>query len=155
MTVATTSGTQMAIAVGKPPTIDQAGFEDASLTYVNVAEITDLGEIGGEFQATTYDPIGNRITQTLKGQYSPNSQALSLGQDLTDAGQVILKTAVTVGSATVDTQHSVRHTLKDGTIVYYYGLPMSYSMGFGDANQVTMATTAIAANSIDVIVAAA
>ena len=97
MTVAATAGTQVAIAVGKPATVDQAGFEAPALTYVDIAEITDVGEIGGEFQAVTYDPVGARITQTLKGQYSPNSQALSLGMDLTDAGQILLKNAVTVG----------------------------------------------------------
>ena len=125
-----------------------------ALTYVDIAEITDVGEIGGEFQAVTYDPVGARITQTLKGQYSPNSQALSLGMDLTDAGQILLKNAVTVGHADVDKQHSVRTTLKDGTVIYYYGLPMSFNMSFGDANQVTAATVAIAANSVDVKVVA-
>ena len=154
MTVATTAGTKLFLAVGKPASVDQAGFENVALTYVEVAETTDLSEIGGEYQAVTYDPIGNRITQTLKGQYSPNSQAISLGMDLTDAGQQILLDANTVGSATEDTQNSVKHLLKDGTIIYYYGLPMSFSMGFGDANQVTAATTAIAANSINVIVPA-
>ena len=33
MSVATTAGTKLYLAVGKPATIDQAGFEDASLTY--------------------------------------------------------------------------------------------------------------------------
>tara|TARA_R110000851_G_scaffold298232_1_gene453711 strand:- start:2 stop:460 length:459 start_codon:yes stop_codon:yes gene_type:complete len=152
MSVATTAGTKLYLAVGKPATIDQAGFEDAALTYVEISETTDLSEIGGEYQAVTYDPIGNRITQTLKGQYSPNSQAISLGMDLTDTGQQMLVTATTVGSATEDTEHSVKHLLKDGTKVYYYGQVMSFSMGFGDANQVTAATTAIAANSINVVV---
>jgi len=152
MSVATTAGTKLYLAVGKPATIDQAGFEDVSLTYVEISETTDLSEIGGEYQAVTYDPIGNRITQTLKGQYSPNSQAISLGMDLTDTGQQMLVTATTVGSATEDTEHSVKHLLKDGTKVYYYGQVMSFSMGFGDANQVTAATTAIAANSINVVV---
>ena len=152
MSVATTAGTKLYLAVGKPATIDQAGFEDASLTYVEISETTDLSEIGGEYQAVTYDPIGNRITQTLKGQYSPNSQAISLGMDLTDTGQQMLVTATTVGSASEDTEHSVKHLLKDGTKVYYYGQVMSFSMGFGDANQVTAATTAIAANSINVVV---
>ena len=152
MSVATTAGTKLYLAVGKPATIDQAGFEDASLTYVEISETTDLSEIGGEYQAVTYDPIGNRITQTLKGQYSPNSQAISLGMDLTDNGQQMLVTATTVGSVTEDTEHSVKHLLKDGTKVYYYGQVMSFSMGFGDANQVTAATTAIAANSINVVV---
>ena len=72
--------------------------------------------------------------------------------DLTDNGQQMLVTATTVGSVTEDTEHSVKHLLKDGTKVYYYGQVMSFSMGFGDANQVTAATTAIAANSINVVV---
>ena len=139
--VQTTAGTTFAVVSGIPATYDSAGF--AALSWVSVGEVTNMGDIGPEFTLVTYDAIGNRITKKLKGQVDMGSQSIEVGRDGTDAGQVILKAAVTVGSASEDSVHSFRVTYKDASIEYYTGLPMSYSTSLGDANQVTSASIAI------------
>ena len=152
MTVATTAGTQLAVFAGTPATYDQAGF--AALAWVTVGEVTNMGDIGPEATLVTYDSIGDRVTKKLKGQINMGSQSVELGQDLSDAGQTILKSAVTLSSGTIDTIHSFRITYKDGALDYYTGLPLSYATSLGDANQVTSASTVIEIDNEIVPVAA-
>lgn len=152
MTVATTAGTELAVFAGPPPTYDAGGF--AGLSWVTVSEVTNMGDIGPEAVLVTYDDIGNRVTKKLKGQINMGSQSVELGQDLSDAGQTILKAAVTLSSGTIDTIHSFRITYKDGSIDYYTGLPLSYATSLGDANQVTAASTVIEIDNEIVPVAA-
>ena len=139
--VQTTAGTKWHVLAGAPATYTIAGFE--ALTLVEVGEITNLGDIGPEFTLVTYDALGNRITKKLKGQVDMGSQSTEVGRDITDAGQAILKAAVTIGSASVDQIHSFGIEYKDGSFDYYTGLPMSYSTSLGDANQVTAAAVAV------------
>ena len=141
MSVETTAGTELAVFAGEPATYDQAGFD--LLAWVTVGEVTNMGDIGPEATLVTYDSIGDRITKKLKGQINMGSQSVELGQDLADAGQTILKAAVTLSSGTIDTIHSFRVTYKDGSLDYYTGLPLSYATSLGDANQVTAASTVV------------
>jgi len=141
MSVETTAGTEFAVFAGVPATYDAAGF--AALSWVTIAEVTNMGDVGPEATLVTYDAIGNRVTKKLKGQINMGSQSIDLGQDLTDAGQAILKAAVTLSSGSIDQIHSFRITYKTGDIDYYTGLPLSYVTGLGDANQVTAASTVI------------
>ena len=150
--VQTTAGTTFAVVADSPATYDAAGF--LALTWVDVGEVTNMGDIGPEFTLVTYDAIGERITKKLKGQVDMGSQSVELGRDILDAGQVVLKTAVTIGGGTIDTTHSFRITYKDGSIEYYTGLPLSYSTSLGDANQVTAASVAIEIDNAIVEVAA-
>ena len=143
--VATTAGTTLAVSAAEPATYDAAGF--AALTWTPVGEVTNMGDIGPEATLVTYDSIGDRVTKKLKGQINMGSQSLELGQDLTDAGQIILKAAVTLSSGTIDTIHSFRITYKSGDIDYYTGLPLSYATSLGDANQVTSASTVVEINN--------
>ena len=144
MSVATSSGTKLYVAAEKPATYDKAGFD--AITWTEVGEVVDLGEIGPEFELVTYDALGNRVTQKLKGQVNMGSQAAELGKDVADAGQTILKASVTLSSLTVDSVHSFKVEFKDTTYDCYTGLPMSYTTNIGAANNVTGATTAIEVN---------
>jgi hypothetical protein len=59
--------------------------------YVEVGEITDLGEYGPTFEEITHKPIKSFTTYKFTGAKDYGQLALQLGQDLEDAGQEILR----------------------------------------------------------------
>ena len=137
----TSAGTLFYVSIAQPATEDVAGYE--ALTWVAIGTSTNLGEIGPNYELTTYDVHGNRVTQKLKGQVNMGSQAIELVRVLDDAGQTVLRNAVTIGSATEDSKHSFKSAYKDGDIEYYQGLPISYRSTIGGPNDMITAAAAI------------
>lgn len=139
--IQTSAGTVFYVSAAEPATYDEIGFD--ALTWTIVGEVTNLGSVGPNYELVTYDPLGNRVTKKLKGQVNMGSQSVELGRKLDDAGQVILKSAVTIDSATEDSIHSFRIDYKDGDQQFYTGLPMSYASNVGAANDIVSASVAI------------
>ena len=84
-----------------------------------------MGVIGADGNLITVQTIGNRLDRKLKGSINAGSQSLELNKDISNAGQVILKQASKIGSATVDTNISFKIQYKDGTLDFYQALVMS------------------------------
>lgn len=61
----TSAGTTLKISASLPATYDSAGF--SILSYTTVAEITDMGEFGKEFNLVTHNPVNDRKTYKFKG----------------------------------------------------------------------------------------
>ncbi len=59
-------------------------------TYVNVANITNLGEFGPQFAVIKFDDLGSGLTQKFKGQRDDGKLSLDLGRQSEDAGQAAL-----------------------------------------------------------------
>lgn len=137
----TSAGTIFSVSIAQPATEDVAGYE--ALTWVALGTTTSLGEIGPEYQVTTYDIHGNRVTQKLKGQVNMGSQAVELVRVLNNPAQIIMKNAVTIDSATEDSIHSFKLEYKDGDIQYYQGLPISYRSSIGGPDDMISAAAAI------------
>ena len=152
MSVQSTAGTVLSVSIATPATQDEAGY--SALSYTEVGEVTDLGEYGSDGNLITYQAIGERLDQKLKGSINAGSQSLQLGRDIVDAGQAILKAASTNGSATVDTNLSFKIGYKDGSIDYFQALVMNYVNSLGNSNQVTAANCNIELNTEIVEVAA-
>lgn len=133
MTVQTTAGSTLGIVAAAPATFDVTGYE--ALTFVNIGEITDLGEFGREYALVTHNPIGSRGTQKLKGSFNEGTMTLQLGLDESDAGQDLLQTAVDD-----DASYSFCVTLQDGSKYYFRALAMSFKRQPGSVDQVTAAT---------------
>ena len=79
MSVMTTAGSPFTISAGVPATLDAAGYN--ALTYTVVAEVTDIGEVGREYNLVNHSPIADRKIQKLKGSYNPGSISLQFGRD--------------------------------------------------------------------------
>lgn len=62
-------------------------------SYINVGEVTEIPEFGRVYNAVKYNPLASRGTQKFKGSYDDGSVAVSMGKDLTDAGQAAMVVA--------------------------------------------------------------
>ena len=123
MTVQTNAGTSLEVSIAAPATHDAAGF--AALTFTNVGEIVSTGEKGGAAALVTHSPLDQRTVKKFKGSVNFGSYAVSLGLDLSDAGQVILD-GLAVG-ANIDVVASFKETKQNGDIEYYRAIVMTYT----------------------------
>lgn len=137
-TAKTSAGSFLSISATLPPTYDSAGFTDVSVTWTDVGEITDLGEFGREYNLVTHNPLKDRRTVKRKGSFNDGSVTLQMARDVTDAGQVLLRTAMDD-----DNSYSCRVTFQDATVVYFTAQIMSYRSTIGSVDQITMATVVL------------
>ena len=148
MTVQTSTGVLMGIVKGVPATYDQAGFE--ALTFVNVAEVTDIPEYGPTIQVVTHEPLATGVTEKYKGFINYGSVSVGLGYDISDAGQVILNEGAD-GTGKFD-EHSVAITYPSGDVDYYTCKIFSYTKNPGTANSIVGSTALLEINTKIVIV---
>jgi hypothetical protein len=145
----TTAGSTIALSASLPTTYDDnitTGFP--SLTYTLVGDVTEIGEVGKEYNLVTHNPIGDRKTYKFKGNYNNGSQSLSMASVPTDAGQIILLAAVSS-----DTSISAVVTDQAGNKQYYTGTPLSFKESFA-AESIQMASCTFELDSDIVKVAA-
>lgn len=140
MAVMTSAGTTLALSAVLPATEDSSGYN--ALTWTVVGEITDLGELGKEYNLVTHMPLGNRRVQKLKGSYNSGTMAVQLGRDFTDAGQIAFNTA-----RDSDLDYAFRITLQNGKKMYYKGKVMSFKTNIGNVDQVTGASASLEVTS--------
>ncbi len=136
MAIKTTAGTVFRISAGVPATFNQAGY--AALTYTTVGEITDLAEFGRAYEVVKHNPIDNRGTVKVKGSFDEGSIAMQLGLDTDDAGQILMKAAVTS-----DNNYACKITDQKGDIYYFQAQVITFKVGLGGVNQVTKASATL------------
>jgi hypothetical protein len=137
MSVKTSANSTLAIVASgaQPATYDVAGYSAAGMTYVLVGEITDMGEFGREYALVTHSPVGTRGTVKKKGSFNEGTIALQLGLDSQDAGQIILKAATLS-----DSDFTYKITTQNGDVYYFQAQSLSFKIGVGSVDQITMAT---------------
>lgn len=126
------AGSKVYISSGVPATIDSTGF--GALTYTEILLVTDLSMIGPESSLITFNSVGTRDTQKLKGSVNNGSVDLKMGLALTDPGQVILQAA-----AASTALYALKIVLQTGTIIYAEALVMGFKISVGSVNSVTSA----------------
>lgn len=129
----TSAGTVLSISSGSPATYDAVGF--AALTWVEIGDVSDLGEFGRQYNLVTFNPLGDRRTVKRKGSYNDGTIAAQMARVPSDAGQTILTTAVDD-----DDSYAIKIVLQDGTIFYTTAQIMSYTTNVGNVDQITAAT---------------
>lgn len=143
----TSAGTKIGIALdAKPTTEDAAGY--GALTFVDIAEVTDAGEFGRQYNLVTHLPLGNRRTVKRKGSFNDGQMTLQLARVTSDAGQTAL-----VSALDSDENSSIQVTLQDGTKIWFMAQIMSYTTIIGNADQITGSTVALEVTS-DIVEAA-
>lgn len=128
--VRTSAGSSLAICAAAPATYNLVGFQ--ALTFVEVGEITDLGEFGRQYELVTHNALAARRTVKRKGSYNDGSITLPLARDVEDDGQVLLKAA-----SLSDDSYSYRITTQDGTDFYFSAQCMSFTNVIGGTNSIT------------------
>ena len=127
------AGSTLAISAAAPASEDAAGYN--ALTWTNIGEITELGELGATSNLITHNPVSDKITRKLKGARNFGAMNLSMARDTSDAGQTLLRTA-----AAADGLYSFRLTLQNGAKMYFRGLVMGTPTSVGGVDSVTAMT---------------
>ena len=129
----TSAGTTIGISAALPATYNQAAF--AALAYTEIGEVSDLGEFGREYNVVKFNPLKDRRTVKRKGSFDDGTVQVQLAKAASDAGQILLKTAVNS-----DASHSVKIVLQDGTIFYFTAQVSSSTVNVGNVDQITSST---------------
>lgn len=135
--VITAAGLQLAISAVLPATHDQAGF--AALTFIDIAEVVDAGSSGKTFNKVDHSPLGRREVLSKKGSFTQGVRSLSLGRDITDAGQIAILAALDVDKAV-----AFSATYQNGDINYYTATVDSYTDDDGTIDTIVSSTVSLA-----------
>lgn len=128
--VRTSAGSKLLVTASRPVTYDAVGFQ--ALAWTEVAEITDLGEFGREYNQVTHQPLSTRRVIKRKGSFNDGSITLPMARDASDAGQGILEDALDS-----DDSYSYCIELQDGARFYFTAQCMSYKTNVGGVDSIT------------------
>lgn len=144
MSYQSSAGSSIALTSSIPASFDAAGY--AALTYIEIGEVTNIGELGREYNPIEHMPISDRLVKQAKGSYRGGSIDLQYAFDRNDAGQILLRTA-----SRSDADYSFRITLQDGFKFYFYGKVMSAKTNIGGVDSITSGSSTISITSRDII----
>ena len=121
-------------------TIDVAGFAAIGALWIDVAEITDIGELTKNWETDTYVPYtgsgGSRASVQKKTSYTRSPITITAGLIAGDAGQADVEAA-----NDVDTCYSVRLTRQSGGIIYFSTQVSGFSKSFPNGGHETITMT--------------
>ncbi len=153
----TAAGTTLGVSAGLPATHDAAGF--GALTFTNVAEITDFGEIGRIYNEILHNPVGARATYKFKGSYNDGNMALQLARAegvVGDAGLTIIDTALDSDSNFAFViELNDNPTGTTNTFLYFQGKVMSAPDQIGGVDTIVSKTVNLSVDGSIVVVDAA
>lgn len=146
MSVKSTAGSKFYIG----PVDDAAtAVEFAALTYVEVKEVEDLGELGDESEAITFTAVSDSRVRKLKGARDAGTLVLVVGRDPLDPGQAAMRAA-----ESTDFEYCFKLVADDipevggtSSIYYFRGLVMSRRDNYGAGNNVVKTTFNVAINT--------
>lgn len=126
-----TSGSTVGISATAPTTYNSAGYD--ALTFTTIGELTEIGDIGGEWSKIEHKPINGSAVK-LKGFYDPGETTFQMALDTDDAGQILAKAAMRSKN-----NYYFKITASTGDIYYFAAKVMSFKVKFGGAESVTAA----------------
>lgn len=150
MAVSTSTGILLALSVGRPATVDAAGF--AAKTYTNLGELTSVPAFGPTTAVVEHNPLATGITEKYKGFINNGSMSMEAAFDDEDAGQILVSEGVTGANKFSD--YSFKLTYPSGAVRYWYAGVFSYTENPGAANSMVGTTINVEINSVIVKVAA-
>ena len=119
----TADGTLIGVSSTLAATKDAAGF--AALTFTDVGQVVDIGEIGATFADVTTYNLSSRDVVHLKGSRDWNETPITVDNDRTDAGQVILRDHH--NETKVDARVAIKITHQNGDVEYFETLVYSFT----------------------------
>lgn len=127
--------------------------EFMGLTWNEIGYVSNVSQHGITFQDVPFTVVGGR-TYHLKGAYDYGPVELQMALDLSDAGQLLLKTA----AESVSQDHygfridktDAPSSVGGPTMVMFRGLAQSFVQQMGDANTVAMVSSRVAINGEEI-----
>jgi len=129
----TTAGSTIALTASQPATYDKAGYN--ALTFTNIGEVSDLGQVGNKYNVVKYNTIADRATSKRKGSYDAGTMTLKVGYDSSEAGQTLAAAA-----AASDDNYSFQLTLQNGEIFCFQAQVTSFEYDLGNVDKITEVT---------------
>jgi hypothetical protein len=146
-------GLAVSVAVGQPPTYDQAGYTDVSLTYTEVGEVGSVPQFGGSGQVTEWTPLKTGIVDKRPGSVNYGEITLPLAYVAGDAGQQALQDGF--DGANNRKVHSFKLDHPRQGQIYFTGVITGFAYNPGDANAIFQASATISVTSKPLAVPAA
>lgn len=143
MTVKTNIGVQVAVVLGVPATYNEVGY--SAMTFEPCGHITNLGEIGGSADVSSYDPMDTGIKQKLPGVIDYGSTTFEMAHDTDDAGQDALASGF--DGANKGLEHSFALTDSDGDVVWFTSRIFSRTKNYGATGDVIQSSVDIEINT--------
>lgn len=125
-------GTTLKVVLGAPATYTQAGFE--ALTFVEVGELTDIGEFGGESEVLTHTPIKTGFVNKVIGPTDYGTINAQGARAPSDTGQIAMKAGF--DGANRGLVHSFEVRYFDGSVEYFTGKITSFTSNIGSASNI-------------------
>lgn len=139
--IATSSaGSGLFVCLSLPATNNAAGYQ--ALTFIEVGEVTNIGEIGRKYNQVTVNNLKQRQTRILKGSYTEGAPQITINYAPGDDGQVAMLAALNQ-----DGNVSFKFELQDGTEKFAQGLVLAAPFTIGGVDDVTSGTYDIALNT--------
>ncbi|MFS2159180.1 phage tail tube protein [Pseudomonas sp. Pseusp122] len=113
-----------------------------ALTYKEIGEVEDAGELGDEASTADFTALANRRKRKVKGTFDAGTQQVTLGEDPADEGQEAIKVALAS-----DSNFAVMMDYGDGTADYYLVQVLSFRKQIGSADSIRKASVSLAINS--------
>jgi len=123
--VTVNTGATVGISATLPTTYDDdAGTGYASLTFIDIGEIVDVGEISKDWEEVSHQAVGRSYPQKLKDTYNIDTVSLTVGRVTSDTGQAAIQTAL-------DSVDSVAFevTMNGGDVINFTGKVMKAGVG--------------------------
>lgn len=140
MTVSTAGKSK--IYVGSTSNTAPSLAEYEADSYIEIGQLQDLGEFGGEASAVTYTTIADRYTHKLAGTIDSGTLELICARSPADPGQIILK-----GAVTEHLKRRFKVVLNDApdsngtpSVFYFWAVTRSARSTYGDGNEVITTT---------------
>ena len=119
----TADGTIMEVSSGLPATVDETGY--SALTFTEVGEVVDIGEKQITFASVATYNLSGRDVSYLKGSRDRGETPITVDNDRTDAGQIILRDHH--NGSNIDAPLSVKVTHQNGDVEYYQAKVFSFN----------------------------
>lgn len=135
----TSTGIKIAAVLGRPATLDKAGYE--ALTYADIGEVTNVPDFGATIQVVESNPLATGVTEKFVGFVNYGSVALEADYDDEDTGQALATDAVDPTHANFGKEFSFQLTYASGATRYWVARFFSATEAPGGAN--SMVTTSM------------
>jgi hypothetical protein len=131
------TGTTVGISAALPTTFDDDGSTGYdSLTFIDIGEIVDMGEIAKVFAAIVHQTVGRAHPQKIKDTFDVSDVPITLGRVTANTGQAAIQTAL--GS---DNSVAFEVTFPSGDFGYFTGKIMK--AGIGGISSGSISTTSV------------
>ena len=131
------TGTTVGISAVLPTTYDADGSTGYdSLTFIDIGEIVDMGEIAKVFAAIAHQTVGRAYPQKIKDTFDVSDVPITLGKVTANTGQAAIQTALSS-----DNSVSFKVTFSSGDLGYFTGKIMK--AGIGGISSGSISTTSV------------